>query len=264
MYRNERPAPASLEKWDLAFACHLALRDHSCTHVDSAGNGMTPQFWGWSVPALSLGGYRVKVWKVPTVLAPICLVSFLGWLKPFNVQLLPSFLFSGLSAEHDHWGDKRVHKYIWCTLISNSNILCFAALTLFRDCQIFVTYGLKRAPFFLCFFLFVLTWLPLKTEQLDCYRNSPYQNTRQGLFHFLFFFVEACESSTYTALIFLILVSALWIQGRGIGYIQSLGLCFLFLVAHPGSLAHGGRDDAAPQGLHGARSGEAEFGSRSH
>lgn len=132
-----------------------------------------PQFWGWSVPALSLGGYRVKVWKVPTVLAPICLVSFLGWLKSFNVQLLPSFLVSGLSAEHDHWGDKRVHKYIWCTLISNSNILWFAALTLFRDCQIFVTYGLKRALFFLCFFLFVLSWLPLKTEQLDCYRNSP-------------------------------------------------------------------------------------------
>ena len=34
---------------------------------------------------------------------------------------------------------------------------------------------------FFCLFLLVLTWLPLKSEQLDCYGNSPYRNTRQGL-----------------------------------------------------------------------------------
>lgn len=189
-------------------------------------------------------------------------------------QLPMWHLLGGMLAEHDHWGDKRVHKYRWGTLTSNGNILWFSALTFLRDCRIFVTYGLKRSPFFpwfvspyfflFIYFFFLKTWFPLKSERLNCCGNSPYQNTRQGPSHFLFLFVEACESSTYAALIFLILVSALWIQGRSRGYIQSSGLCFLFLVAHPGSLGHGGQEDAAPQRLRDARSGEAEFRSRSH
>lgn len=62
---------------------------------------------------------------------------------------------------------------------------------------------------------------------------------RQGLSRFLFPFVEVCESSTYTALIFLILVSALWrveVQGT----LKAWDYAFLFLVAHPRSLGHGG------------------------
>lgn len=63
-------------------------------------------------------------------------------------QLPMWHLLGGMLAEHDHWGDKRVHKYRWGTLTSNGNILWFSALTFLRDCRIFVTYGLKRSPFF--------------------------------------------------------------------------------------------------------------------
>lgn len=252
--------PASLEKWCLPLrrcprsrtevqeSCIWAVPRHLC--CPSFERPFLTVFWliipWWALSSGPKGPYCLLgcIWVqslncASTEPVGACLLcTSPGLMEIFHGATAPQFpmwyLPSGLSAELDHWGKKRVHLHRWGTLSNKSNILYFEALTFSRDCYIFVTKELNILPFFFVFLLF-WTWFLLKNKWLNWYGNSPYQNTTQGLS--IFFSSSWCVIQLHNISFSYPVECSADSGSKCREHVQSLWLCLLFLVTTLGAWA---------------------------